>query len=75
MLIGELAERTGTTPRTLRYYEERGLLIPDRTTTGYRRYPPAAEARVRHIRELLALGFTIADLQDTASLHDSRLAS
>lgn len=34
MLIGELAHACGTTPRALRYYEERGLLTPTRSTTG-----------------------------------------
>ncbi|MFP4132277.1 MAG: MerR family transcriptional regulator, partial [Thiohalospira sp.] len=38
--IGELAERLGTTPRTLRFYEEEGLLAPERSPGGTRRYGP-----------------------------------
>ena len=39
MLIGELAERAGTSPRTLRYYEEHGLVRPRRDVNGYRLGP------------------------------------
>ncbi|WP_372406559.1 MerR family transcriptional regulator [Streptomyces luteireticuli] len=63
MLIGELAERTGTTTRALRYYEEQGLLVPERTGTGYRTYEQGAVARVRNIRDLLASGFTVEDVK------------
>jgi DNA-binding transcriptional MerR regulator len=62
MLIGELARRTGTTTRALRFYEEQGLLRSDRTAAGYRVYGPEAERRVRNIRDLLASGFTIEDV-------------
>ena len=56
MLIGELAERTGTSERLLRYYERVGLLEPERRANGYRSYDSAAEATVRQIRALLAAG-------------------
>jgi DNA-binding transcriptional MerR regulator len=36
--IGELAERSNVLPRLLRYYEEQGLLTPDRAPNGYRDY-------------------------------------
>ncbi len=63
MLIGELAERTGTTTRALRYYEEQGLLRPLRTGAGYRAYEAGAVSRVRNIRDLLASGFTVEDVK------------
>jgi DNA-binding transcriptional MerR regulator len=63
MLIGELATQAGTTTRALRFYEQRGLLASERTTAGYRHYPPAAVRRVRNIRDLLATGFTVEDVQ------------
>src|SRR5205823_1623096 len=51
--IGELAERCGVSTRTLRYYEQLGLLSPDaHTRGGARRYSVEAEARVERIREL-----------------------
>jgi DNA-binding transcriptional MerR regulator len=58
MRIGELSCRTGTTTRMLRYYEEQGLLRPERDANGYRCYPPAAVARVAEIRGLLESGMT-----------------
>ncbi|MEV6930112.1 MerR family transcriptional regulator [Dactylosporangium sp. NPDC051485] len=64
MRIGALARAAGTTTRTLRYYEQEGLLTSARTPAGYRDYDPAAEHRVRNVRELLALGFTIADVRE-----------
>jgi DNA-binding transcriptional MerR regulator len=58
--IGELAELTGTTPRTIRYYEEIGLLPPagERELGKHRAYTPADVARVKEIvrlRDLLGL--------------------
>ncbi len=63
MLIGELAARTGVTRRALRFYEELGLLTSERTSAGYRRYDEEAVARVRNIRELLEIGFTVEDVR------------
>ncbi len=58
--IGELAELTGTTPRTIRYYEEIGLLgsAPDRTQGKHRVYTESDTERLREIvrlRDLLGL--------------------
>lgn len=58
--IGEVAELTGTTPRTIRYYEEIGLLpgAEDRTQGQHRVYTPADVERIREIvrlRDLLGL--------------------
>ncbi|MFE0450234.1 MerR family transcriptional regulator [Streptomyces sp. NPDC058914] len=67
MRIGDAAAAAGTTPRALRFYEERGLLPPPRrTATGQREYGPGEVARVRVIRELLALGLTVEDLRSVA---------
>ncbi|WP_214108689.1 MerR family transcriptional regulator [Acrocarpospora catenulata] len=65
MRIGELAAAVGVSPRALRYYEEQGLLRPDRTPTGHRVYPESAIERVHLIRLLLAAGLasrTIIDI-------------
>lgn len=54
--IGEAAELTGTTTRTLRYYEELGLVSPTRpSASGQRRYSESEIDRIRHIRELQTL--------------------
>lgn len=58
MLIGELAQRTGVAARLLRYYEEQGLLCPDRDRSGYRVYAPDAPDVVARIRGMLAAGLT-----------------
>ncbi|WP_037681799.1 MerR family transcriptional regulator [Streptomyces griseus] len=56
MRIGELAERTGTARRLLRYYEEQGLLVAGRSPNGYRDYPEGCVNRVLQIRGLLESG-------------------
>lgn len=56
MKIGELARRAGTTTRQLRYYEEQGLLAPDRTGSNYRDYDESAVETVRQIRLLVESG-------------------
>ncbi|SNT49683.1 DNA-binding transcriptional regulator, MerR family [Actinomadura meyerae] len=67
MRIGDAAAAAGTTPRALRFYEQRGLLPPPaRTSSGQRRYDPADVARVRTIRRLLSLGLTIEDVRGCA---------
>ncbi|MEC3919491.1 MerR family transcriptional regulator [Nocardia sp. CDC160] len=64
MLIGELARVTGVPPRLLRYYEEQGLLVPQRDSNGYRSYPASAPARVARIRELLDAGLPTRDIRE-----------
>jgi DNA-binding transcriptional MerR regulator len=63
MRIGELARRTGVSERSLRYYEQQGLLTAERTPGGHREYPGAAVDRVVRIQELYAAG-----------LHSDRIA-
>lgn len=58
MRIGELARLTGVSERSLRYYEEQGLLRPQRRPSGYRDYAPSDVDAVRHIRTLLAAGLS-----------------
>jgi DNA-binding transcriptional MerR regulator len=56
MRIGELARRTGVSERSLRYYEQQGLLAAGRTSGGQREYPEQAVDRVIRIQELFAAG-------------------
>ncbi|GAA3850325.1 MerR family transcriptional regulator [Streptomyces sedi] len=56
MRIGELAERTGISRRLLRYYEEQGLITPERCANGYRVYSEEFVDRVTQIRGLLDAG-------------------
>lgn len=63
MLIGELAERAGTSSRTLRYYEAHGLLRAGRSANGYRTYDDGELRVVREIRSLLAVGLRLEDIR------------
>ncbi len=56
MRIGELARRTGVSERSLRYYEQQGMLATDRTVGGHREYPERAVDRVLLIQQLFAAG-------------------
>jgi DNA-binding transcriptional MerR regulator len=56
--IGELALRTGVSVRSLRYYEQQGLLAPIRHENGYREYTRFAEEQVKTIQLYLGLGLS-----------------
>jgi len=73
--IGEVAQRLGVSTRTLRYYEELGLVAPSgRTKGGSRRYAEQDVERVQHIRELQqVLGFNLDEIRDIVGAQD-RLA-
>ncbi|MED5018316.1 MerR family transcriptional regulator [Paenibacillus chibensis] len=58
MKIGELSARTGVSIRSIRYYEQQGLLTPVRQENGYREYSPFAEEQVRTIQLYLNLGLS-----------------
>lgn len=64
--IGEVAERTGVTQRTLRFYEEKGLLKPPtRLEGGFRLYSEEDVRRVEQIKQLQKLlGFTLAEIKE-----------
>jgi len=63
MQIGELSRRTGVSVRMLRHYEEKGLLAPERTTSGYRRYLADDVRLVRRIVMLGEAGLTLSDIR------------
>jgi DNA-binding transcriptional MerR regulator len=66
--IGEIAERTGVSIETLRYYEKRRLLsTPARTEGGFRVYSDAAVHQVRFIKQAQSLGLTLDDIQQLAA--------
>lgn len=71
MWIGELAERAGTTAKTLRFYEEQGLLPPtERTPSGYRDYAPETVARIDFIHRGQAAGLTLAQIRQILDIRD-----
>lgn len=66
---GQVAERAGVNPQTLRYYERRGLIAePRRSSGGHRAYPPETVVLLTVIKAAQRLGFTlneVAELLDT----------
>ncbi|MET7962750.1 MerR family transcriptional regulator [Micromonospora zamorensis] len=62
MRIGELAQRTGVSERSLRYYGQQGLLLAERTAGGHRDYAESAVDRVIRIQELFAAGIRSAKI-------------
>ncbi|MFG1868206.1 MerR family transcriptional regulator [Micromonospora arborensis] len=62
--IGELAQRTGLSVKTIRYYADSGIVPPtDRSPAGYRRYGPDAVARLELVRTLRDLGVDLAAIR------------
>ena len=72
MRIGELAQRAGTTAKTLRFYEKQGLLPPaERTPSGYRAYEPDAVNRIDFVHRGQAAGLTLAQIRQILDIRDS----
>ena len=63
MRIGDMAQATGLSRDTLRFYEKRGLLRARRGANGYRDYPPEAVDWLRYLRTAQQLGFTLAEIE------------
>lgn len=73
MRIGELARRAGTTTKTLRFYEQAGLLPePDRTPSGYRDYDPAALDRLAFVKAAQAAGLTLAEIREIVAVREAQ---
>ncbi|GAA3979673.1 MerR family transcriptional regulator [Streptomyces marokkonensis] len=65
MQIGEVAARTGLSLRTIRHYEETGLVIPSaRSQGGFRLYTESDVQRLMVIRRMKPLGFTLDEMRD-----------
>ena len=72
MQIGEVAEQTSLSLRTIRYYEEMGLVTPSaRTTGGFRLYTETDVARLRLIRRMKPLEFTLEEMRDVLGVLDA----
>lgn len=71
MRIGELAQRAGTTTKTLRFYEEQRLLPPaERTPAGYREYAPDTVARIDFIHRGQAAGLALTQIRQILEIRD-----
>ncbi len=71
MRIGELANTVGINPKTIRYYEEIGLLPPaPRTESGYRQYGGEDAERLEFIRSAQALGIALGEIKEVLAFRD-----
>jgi MerR family copper efflux transcriptional regulator len=76
MNIGEAARASGLPPKTIRYYEQIGLVRSDRRDNNYRDYSETALHSLRFLRRARALGFSIDECRQLLSLYaDKRRAS
>ena len=77
MNIGSVAERSGVSARTIRYYESIGLIPPAaRSDNGYRDYGRSDVDRLRFIQRARRLGFSVKDVSNLLTLwHDKHRAS
>ena len=71
MKIGELASRAGVSPRLVRYYEQQGLLAPDRRPNGYRDYDEEHVGRVIRVAGLVQAGLTTRLVKEVLELEDA----
>lgn len=71
MHIGEASRATGVPSKTLRYYEDLGLVRPGRTESGYRLYDPGELGRVRFIVRAKQLGFKLNEIADVLNLREN----
>jgi len=71
MHIGEVAERIGLSLRTIRYYEEVGLIRPSaRTQGGFRLYTEADASRLQLVKDMKPLGFSLDEMRDLLGVLD-----
>lgn len=70
--IGEVATQSGLSVKTIRYYEEIGLLSPtvERSETGYRLFHPQVLNRLAFIRRAQSLGLSLSEIQQILGVHD-----
>jgi MerR family transcriptional regulator, copper efflux regulator len=72
MNIGEVARRSGLPAKTIRYYEDIGLVTPQRTANGYRAFRDSDIHKLAFLGRARALGFTIEDCRTLLALWEDR---
>lgn len=72
MNIGTVSQKSGLPAKTIRYYEEIGLLKPDRTQNGYRDYSAADVHRLRFLQRARGLGFSVEECRQLLSLYGDK---
>ncbi|MEQ8294271.1 MAG: redox-sensitive transcriptional activator SoxR [Roseovarius sp.] len=64
LTIGYISDRTGLAPSAIRYYEDEGLVTPDRNDSGHRRYDRSDIRRLSFVMISQGLGFTISEIRE-----------
>jgi DNA-binding transcriptional MerR regulator len=65
--VGQLAERSGVSPRTIKHWEDKGIIEPDmRTEGGFRLYPEAYVMVCQLVRDLQLFGYTLEEIKDVS---------
>ena len=72
MNIGEAAKVTGLPAKTIRYYEDIGLVSAERSGNGYRSYGEQEVHRLAFLQRARSLGFAIDECRELLSLYDDR---
>jgi DNA-binding transcriptional MerR regulator len=73
LTIGQVAKTTGVAAKTIRYYEQIGVLpLPDRTAGGYRQYDQSGVHRLQFIRRARSLGLPLRDVKTVVAGLDGR---
>ncbi|WFS04779.1 Cu(I)-responsive transcriptional regulator [Rhizobium tumorigenes] len=72
MNIGDASERSGLPAKTIRYYEEIGLVSPDRSGNGYRDYREADIHKLRFLQRSRGLGFSVEECRQLLALYGDR---
>ncbi len=71
MRIGQLAEEIGISSKTIRFYEESGILPPpERAENGYRVYGPMSADRLRFVKDAQSAGLTLKEISTILKLRD-----
>lgn len=72
MNVGQVATHSGLPVKTIRYYDEVGLVTPDRGDNGYRRYSDDDVQRLTFLKRARNLGFSIKECRELLRLYGSK---
>jgi MerR family copper efflux transcriptional regulator len=72
MNIGEASDRSGLPPKTIRYYEDIGLIRPGRGGNGYRDYEAADVHKLRFLQRSRGLGFSVEECRQLLALYEDK---
>ncbi len=72
MNIGQAASASGLPAKTIRFYEELGLVNPSRAANGYRHYDDQQVHKLRFLQRSRSLGFTLDECRQLLSLYEDR---